>query len=194
MTSTIEEDFELELRALPGVLNVGFGHGEAGELTTVTLLVRTTYPEAVRDSALQVASLYFPEADVVVESAQAARAEGTADGARIALLRAEFSESDGMSQVQLTHEGRVGIGRAGSGPLIGGSEATLAALRDLGLVIPFYVMTVTKVDTSIGPSVVVTFRSLSNEDDRIGIARWDGDLISSCRATLNALNRYIDLA
>jgi len=194
MTSTIEEDFELELRALPGVLNVGFGHGQEGEVSTVTLLVRTAYPEAVRDSARQVASLYFPQVDVVVEPAQATRAEGTADGARIVLLRAEFSESDGVSQVQLTHAGRVGLGRAGSGPLIGGAEATLAALRELGLVIPFYVMTVTKVDTSIGQSVVVTFRSLSNEEDRIGIARLDGDLISSCRATLNALNRYIELA
>ena len=30
MTSTIEEDFELELRSLPGVVNVGIRHRDDG--------------------------------------------------------------------------------------------------------------------------------------------------------------------
>lgn len=67
----------------------------------------------------------------------------------------------------------------------------MAALRDLGFVIPFYVMTVTKVDTVIGWSVIVTFRSLAQDEDKIGIARSEGDLESSAKATLDALNRYV---
>ena len=37
MTATTEEDFELELRSLPGVLNVGISHGDSGEVDAVTL-------------------------------------------------------------------------------------------------------------------------------------------------------------
>ncbi len=106
---------------------------------------------------------------------------------------AEFNQHDGISEIHLLHSGRTGVGRAGSGPLIGGAEATLGALRDLGYVIPFYLMGVTKVDTVVGCSVIVAFRSLSADDDRMGIARADSDLVSSAKATLDALNRYVSM-
>jgi hypothetical protein len=32
VSSTIEEDFELELRSLPGVVNVGIVHSEEGDV------------------------------------------------------------------------------------------------------------------------------------------------------------------
>lgn len=113
--------------------------------------------------------------------------------ARITLAVAEFNEHDGISEVHLSYGGKMGVGRAGSGPLIGGAEATLAALRDLGYVIPFYLMGVTKVDTVIGGSVIVAVRSLSSDDDRMGIAQAEGDLVSSAKATLDALNRYVSM-
>ena len=193
MTSTIEEDFELELRSLPGVLNVGINHRESGEVESVVLFIRNQDPEAVRESAAQVASLYYPEAAVVLEEATGEPSVRSGNAARIALVRAEFNEHDGISEVQLAFAGRLGTGRSGSGPLIGGAEATLAALRDLGHAIPFYLMGVSKVSTVIGCSVIVAFRSLSNDDDRVGIARSDGDLVASAKATLDALNRYISM-
>ena len=113
--------------------------------------------------------------------------------ARIALEAAEFNEHDGVSEVRLGFAGRVGVGRAGSGPLIGGAEATLDALRDLGNVIPFYLMGVTKVDTVIGRSVIVALRSLAANDDRMGIALAHDDLLASAKATLDALNRFLSL-
>jgi hypothetical protein len=193
MTSTIEEDFELELRSLPGVLNVGINHRESGEVDSVVLFIRNQDPEAVRESAAQVASLYYPDAAVVLEEATGEPSVRSGSAVRIVLLRAEFNEHDGISEVQLTFAGRIGTGRSGSGPLIGGAEATLAALRDLGHVIPFYLMGVSQVDTVIGCSVIVAFRSLSNDDDRMGISRSDGDLVSAAKATLDALNRYISM-
>jgi hypothetical protein len=193
MTSTIEEDFELELRSLPGVLNVGINHRESGEVDSVVLFIRNQDPEAVRESAAQVASLYYPDAAVVLEEASGEPSVRSGNAARIVLLRCEFNEHDGISEVQLTFAGRIGTGRSSSGPLIGGAEATLAALRDLGHVIPFYLMGVSQVDTVIGCSVIVAFRSLSNDDDRMGIARSNGDLISAAKATLDALNRYISM-
>jgi hypothetical protein len=193
MTSTIEEDFELELRSLPGVVNVGINHHEGGDVEGVVLSIRNHDPEAVRESAVQVASLYFPDAAVILEEASVAAPMRTGVTARITLAAAEFNAHDGISEVHLSYGGRIGVGRAGSGPLIGGAEATLAALRDLGNVIPFYLMGVTKVDTVIGCSVIVAFRSLSADDDRMGIARADDDLVSAAKATLDALNRYVTM-
>ena len=54
-------------------------------------------------------------------------------------------------------------------------------------------MGVTKVDTSIGCSVIVALRSLAADDDRMGIAQAEGDLVSSAKATLDALNRYLSV-
>jgi hypothetical protein len=195
MSSTIEEDFELELRSLPGVVNVGMTHSEDGDVESVVLTIRNHDPEVVRESAIQVASLYYPDAAVILEEASTPRPDrgGVATAARIALEAAEFNDRDGVSEVRLGFAGRVGVGRAGSGPLIGGAEATLSALRDLGNVIPFYLMGVTKVDTVIGCSVIVALRSLAANDDRMGIALAHDDLLASAKATLDALNRFLAL-
>ena len=195
MSSTIEEDFELELRSLPGVVNVGIHHKEDGDVESVVLAIRNHDPEAVRESAIQVASLYYPDAEVILEETSTAPPArgGVSPAARVSLALAEFNEHDGVSEVHLSFGGRVGVGRAGSGPLIGGAEATLGALRDLGHVIPFYLMGVTKVDTVIGCSVIVALRSLSADDDRMGIALADDDLVSAAKATLDALNRYVTM-
>ena len=75
MSSTIEEDFELELRSLPGVVNVGIVHGGEGDVESVVLTIRNHDPEVVRESAIQVASLYFPDAAVILEEARPARAD-----------------------------------------------------------------------------------------------------------------------
>ncbi len=74
MTATIEEDFELELRSLPGVVNVGISHLQNGEVDSVVLSVRNHDPELIRESAAQVASLYYPNASVILEEAERAAA------------------------------------------------------------------------------------------------------------------------
>jgi hypothetical protein len=195
MSSTIEEDFELELRSLPGVVSVGITHGEDDIVESVILTIRNHDPEAVRESAVQVSSLYYPDAVVILEEATEPRPDrgGVAAAARVVLESADFNEHDGVSEVRLAFGGRIGVGRAGSGPLIGGAEATLAALRDLGNVIPFYLMGVTKVNTVIGCSVIVALRSFSANDDRMGIALAHDDLLAAAKSTLDALNRYLSL-
>ncbi len=191
MMSRTEEDFELELRSLPGVLGVGKSHLDNGDVDVVTLVVNTKDPTAIRNAAIQIASLYYPEAVVVVEDANHGLASSRAEGARVALVRADYDTTDGFCEVQLAIGGRTGIGRAGSGPLIGGAEATLAALRDLGYDVPFSLMTVTNVTNGRDWPVIVTLRSLSNDADRFGIARSEDDLISAVKATLDSLNRFL---
>ena len=46
MMSRTEEDFELELRSLPGVLNVGKTHRDNGDVDVVTLVVNSKDPSA----------------------------------------------------------------------------------------------------------------------------------------------------
>jgi len=191
MMSTSEEDFELELRSLPGVLNVGINHTDEGDVDTVNLFVRDQDPEAVQDVAMHIASLYYPDAKVTVEDASQGSGEVRGEQPRVALVWTDFSAKKGASEVQLSYAGRVGIGFSNSGPLIGGAEATLAALRDLGFEIPCYLIAVTNVQTTTGWPVIVTFRSLTDGSDRIGIAQSESDLVSSAKATLDALNRYV---
>ena len=73
------------------------------------------------------------------------------------------------------------------------SEATLAALRDLSLNVPFYLLSVVNVATPRGWPVVVTLRPLARDADLYGIAQADNDVTSSAMATLNALNRLLPI-
>ena len=138
MISPTDEDFELELRALPGVVNVGFRYGGKGDVAAVSLVVNSDDVGPVRVVAKQIVSLYYPEATVSVEEttpviSQRAKAS---DAGRVALVRAEFNSHDGFCEVHLNLNGRLGIGRSENGPLIGGAEATLDALRQLDLDVP----------------------------------------------------------
>lgn len=191
MMTPSEEDFELELRSLPGVMSVGVEHRESGEVDAVTLFVRGQDPESVRHVALQVASLYYPTAAVNVEDANRTPQRNGGYGSRVVLTHTDFNVHEGVSEVHLSLGGSAGVGRSGSGPLIGGAEATLAALRDLGYEVPFFLVAVNNIATARGWPVIVTLRSLSDEGDRIGIAQSNGDLESAAKATLDALNRYL---
>lgn len=200
MMSPTEEDFELEMRNLPGVLNVEIryreGHvGDMGNVVdAVTLIVQGQDAEVIRVMAKQIASLYFPEASVVVEDASSALAPRGVHVVRVALKGAHFIADDGTCEVELHYEGRIGVGRAGSGQLFGGAEATLVALRNLGFNIPFYLLSVVNVATARGWPVVVTLRPFADGDDVFGIAQAEGDVTSSAMATLNALNRFLSMA
>lgn len=185
----IEEDFELELRSLPGVLNVGFDRGSNGGVDTVTLVTNGPNRDEIETVAQQITSLYYPEADVVVEDINRSSAPGSIAAGRAALVRAEFDTSTGQCEVVLNYQGRLGTGRAGSGPLIGGVESTLSALRQLGFDIPFTLMSVSNMIAVRNWPVVVVLRSTANGADRFGIAQSESDVLAAAKATLSALNR-----
>jgi hypothetical protein len=189
--SPTEEDFELELRSLPGVLNVGISHRESGDVDAVKLVIHGQDCAAIKTIASQIASLYYPDATVSVEDASQVVPTGGVVRPRVALVRADFNAEDGVCEVQLSYEGRTGLGRAGSGQLFGGAEATLTALRDLGFDVPYYLLAAVSVATVRGWPVIVTLRSPSSDRDMLGIAQSERDLVSASMATLDALNRFL---
>jgi hypothetical protein len=189
--SPTEEDFELELRSLPGVLNVGISHRASGDVDAVKLVIHGQDCAAIKTIASQIASLYYPDATVSVEDASQAVTGHIAETSRVALVRADFNADDGICEVQLSYGGRTGLGRAGSGQLFGGAEATLTALRDLGFDVPFYLLAAVSVATVRGWPVIVTLRSPTSDRDMLGIAQSERDLVSSSMATLDALNRFL---
>jgi len=195
MISPTEEDFELELRALPGVVNVGFRYGERGGVDAVSLVVHANEAGPVRVVAKQIVSLYYPNATINVEEiklmASSAATGSAVDVSRVVLVRAEFNAPEGTCEVHLNLSGRIGVGRSTSGPLVGGAEATIDALRHLDIEIPFYLVSAVNIATTRGWPVVVTLRSTNDDVDRYGIANAESELVSSTKATLNALNRFV---
>lgn len=190
MTSRIEEDFELELRSLPGVLNVSVTRRDDGMVDVVTLLVYGLNTSETEGVASQIASLYFPDATIVVEDANNVLTPTTIEGARIILTRAICDETTGVCDVELSHRGRLGHGGSRSGPLIGGAEAALMALRDLGYEFPFSLASVTNVPAAKNWPVIVTMRSFADGSERFGIAQASEDVVAAAKATLDALNRF----
>lgn len=192
MTIPTEEDFELELRSIPGVVNVGIGHGDSGEVNAVTLLARGREPESLRAICSHVTSLYYPDVPVII--GQAKEAVPTGPRGRVVLQKVVVDERQGLVEVELGYGGKIGTGRVAGGPLFGGAQATLAALKNLDYEVPFYLMTVNEVDIPAASSMVVTLRSPTMEGDRVGIAAWGIDqATAAARATLDALNRYLSM-
>jgi hypothetical protein len=66
MMSPTEEDFELELRSLSGVMNVEIRHRENGDVDAVTLITHGQDPSALRVMASQIVNLYYTDASVIV--------------------------------------------------------------------------------------------------------------------------------
>jgi hypothetical protein len=191
MTTRTDEDLELELRSLPGVLSVSIAYSDQGDAEVVTLLMIGLELDALRSEAQLILSLYYPTATLVIEEANDTVIQLSRDHSRVAIVDAEIEHSTGTVRVTVQHVGRNGIGHSMSGPLIGGAEATLAALRDLGIEVPFSLLSVNSVSLMNRWPVVVTLRSSKGDVDRMGIALADVELLSSVKATLNALNRFL---
>jgi len=184
------DELELELRCLPGVLNVGTA-GTDGEQKVVTVCAAAMHVDDVNAEALVIVGLYDADVSVtVVPLPDEGHAPPTlVDPKQVSLGGAEFDPGDGSSRVRVSCGDRLGVGTATSGPLIGGAEATLAAIRDLGVEVACYLLDVTRVDSSPASPVVVTLRATSGGEDRVGVARGRTDVEAAAGATLDAFGR-----
>jgi hypothetical protein len=189
VTRFVDEEFEFELRCLPGVTNVGLSTDpESGE--KLVIVARRQDVDQVRVEAPVIAGLYAPDLEIEVTSLNEGNEHsGRDDCDAVQLVKAEFNAVDGSAEVVLIYGGALGKARSASGALIGGAEATLDALRSLGHDLPVYLVGVTKVDTSPALPVVVTLRSLDSGEDHVGVGHTGEDVHSAATATLDALVR-----
>ncbi len=192
--TTNHNDLELELRLLPGVVSVGSvptaSNGSAG-ITVVASNAEPSLEESVRHIA-HLYSLDVPVHVVDLTRSGAGREQQRLIG-RVALTEVEFDSRTGTAEVHLTYRERSGTGRSNSGPLAGAAEATLAALADMGISAPFYLMTSNRFGSEPDAPTIVVLRPRGGGHDRIGVALAAIEAEAASRATLCALNRYLNL-
>jgi len=186
------DDLELELRLLPGVVNVGFSSLDEDRSVDVTVVA--VQPESdLLASAERLSRAYRTAATVEVitigqAGVSAPDQQTQAVGERVRLVTARYDPTGKQSEVELALSERAVVGRASTGPLIGSATATLAALSALGFSLPVQLVSVsTRHGVADSPVRVI----LGQGDEAwTGIAHANSDPESASRATLDAFNRY----
>jgi hypothetical protein len=217
LTPTERADFdrlELELRKLPDVVAIGF-EGPAVDSAVVddailTVHVLVTNPEArtaVEAQALDLGRLHLgrplrilvaPEGDAPSADAAATVAVGAPAGAagiaslpsRVRLVSVNLVEAGRAVEVTLGHGEVRAVGRGASGSPSGASGATLAALRQLGWSVPFDVAS--GVRLAVGATGAVLVYLTGADGERLGVSIGETAEQAAVKATLQALNRWLD--
>jgi hypothetical protein len=190
------DDLELELRLLPGVINVGFA--SVDDDRSVEVIVVARQPESdLSATAERLARAYRTAATVEIvtigEGVTAPAEPGPvepapAGGDRVRLVTARYNPDGPECEVTLVLHELSGVGRAADGPLTGTAAATLGALSSLGLTLPAQLVSVsTQSGVTNSPVRVI----LGEGDDAwVGIAQAGSEAESASRATLDAFNRF----
>jgi hypothetical protein len=187
-------EVELELRLLPGVVNVGLGSPEPSGHVAVTLVVLDPEPD-LEETATRVARSLHSAAtvEVVDLSPPPPHNQGTArlvaPDERVALVASSVDES-GEASVELSWRGSAARASGSGGPLIGTAKATLGALRGLGIDLEAGLGSVSTGRGVTNSPVRVILRAERSETEFVGIAQAGSAQESTARATLAAFNRY----
>jgi hypothetical protein len=181
----VVDALELELRQLAGVTFVGFG--ERGGALVVQLVTDGSSDEAeIRERATRLAQAHI-EGEVIVEIGQTRGGSG----GRVQLMTVLPWPEDNAIEVHLTRAGRNAVGRATRGGPEDAAAATLEALRGLGVEVPFHVVAAVPLPATGAHGVVVV--ALTGPDEaRHGVAAGPSLEEAAARATLHALNRWLE--
>jgi len=210
--------FELQLRKLGGVVAVGFSGSPDERIVHVTI-ADPDAADRVRGEADELARLYLgrpvwlivTSTDAAQQPAAARRTHGRS--AALDLDESGVEPSDilptetadtALHRVELTgvrrHDGRtievvLAYGGHRSGALAEANpaavaSATVQALHDLGLRAPFEVSSAIRLGVGVTGAVVVVLSGA--EGERLGMARSPTPEEAAAKATLQALNRYLD--
>jgi hypothetical protein len=192
-------ELELELRLLPGVVNVGFGPEEDGGHIGISVVTVEPDPD-LELVATRVARGFRAAATVEIVDLCPERVAAPVPVAvpvlmseeRVALVESRFDVASGESRVVLSWMGNSANGIGTSGVLIGPAEATLSALASLGIGLEARLASVSSAQ-SVGenPPVRVILRAERGDAEFVGVARAASEPESAARATLAAFNRYV---
>lgn len=201
LTASLWEYLELELRLLPPVVHVA-RIGRRGDRDVVGILTGDPSP-TVEASARRIVEAHGLDVDFEFDllrapgekdetGAEGPGRAGSVAGSRIA-FRSASMQSAVVAEVHLAHRERVGIGRSSAGELRGGAEATMHALAELGIDAPLLLESVSTPRGAVTGSPVRVVLSEEGSGRRyVGIARGETGAEAASRATLGALNGYLD--
>jgi hypothetical protein len=109
---------------------------------------------------------------------------------RVALLGVHVVEGGREVEVHLGHEARRTVGRGRAGKTASTASATLEALQDLGLAVPFTVRSAVRLGLGVDGAVAVILGGPGG--DRLGLGRAATADHATVKATLQALNRFLE--
>jgi hypothetical protein len=191
MTTEALNSLELELRRLPDVVGVGFTDNDDGIVVHVLAPGSPTIDE-LRHRVAQLGRVYL-EQPVTVEVDDGTGPISLAPvRERVRLLAVRVVADDGEVEVHLGHQSKRTVGRGPSGVPTGAAEATIEALERLGAAVPFQVHEVVSAGTPTEERVVVVLGNRDGTQTRNGVAAGVGLELITARATLHALNRYLE--
>jgi GGDEF domain-containing protein len=221
LSASLWEYLELQLRLLPPVVHVSRnGHDAAREM--ITILTRGPSP-TVEASARRIVDAHGLEVELEFEELNATddraaesveqprekaheeprpqpprkglvRSDSISGGSRIT-YKSAIVESPVVTVVHLAHRDRLGVGRSSAGELRGSAEATMVALSELGLESPLTLASVSTAARQIpGTPVRVVLTDVGSGSEYVGIARGQTGAEAASRATLSALNGFLDEA
>ena len=196
------DQLELELRKLPEVLAVGFeGPAEGSSIATDAVITVHVFVSGdaeratIEQQAVDLGRLYVdrplriamaPEGRVEVAPA-AARTPGLH---RPALMESSLTRDGASVEVTIAFEGDRAVGSGSGTALSGAAEATLAALRELGWLMPFTVLSCARLTLDGKLAVLVHLGGAGG--DRFGVSAGAPPQQAAAKATLHALNRWLD--
>jgi|HubBroStandDraft_6_1064221.scaffolds.fasta_scaffold837919_2 hypothetical protein len=194
---------ELELRKLPAVVAVGFEGPSAGApmaedaILTVQLLVNDhDAGPTVEQQALDLARLHLGRPLQVVitpESPETAWVTAQAEPPtrnRVRIVDVNLVDNGRAVEVTLDQAQRQAVARGGSSSPVAAAGATLGALRQLGWLVPFDVASAVRL--SVGSMGAVLVHLVAPEGDRLGASSAETAERAAVKATLQALNRWLD--
>jgi hypothetical protein len=194
---------ELELRKLPAVVAVGFEGPSAGTpvaedaILTVQLLVNDhDASPTIEQQALDLARLHLGRPLQVVvtpESPETVRVIAPAEPparSRVRIVDVNLVDNGRAVEVTLDQAQRTAVARGASSTPVAAAGATIGALRQLGWPVPFDVASAVRL--SVGSTGAVLVHLVAPEGDRLGTSSADTAERAAVKATLHALNRWLD--
>jgi hypothetical protein len=186
-------ELEMELRLLPGVVNVGLGEPESGHVA-VTLVTLGSESD-LEETATRLARASHSAATVEILDLSPPRppvheALPLPGDERVALVTSTVDDA-GEASVQLAWHGHIATASSTGGPLIGTARAVLGALQALGIGVEAVLASVSTGRGVPHSPVRVILRSELAGAEVVGIALASSASESAARAALAAFNRYV---
>lgn len=184
------DTLELEVRRIAGVVGVSFIDTDDQHVMRVLAPAPADSDEVERAAASLARSHVDWAVEVQIEGNRHYDTEANVQRVHIVSVTAVANED--RIEVRVRRGTSEATGIAQSITLASAAEATISALSQLGVDVPYQVKTATPLGASLSDAVVVVLRGTNAVDgERLGIATAESTEHAAAKATLDALNRYL---